>query len=418
MASVWYTFVMAGPSFIIFTYCIAFIFRSADTAARNAFLVLTTVLVLPVIMDGVMDDKSPVWLEWIYGLIPVMHAQRLLTFILPNLGSWKQSLAYYFTKHERTRPYLVMELVNIPLYIAVLVAIERFRGWIQRSGARRSFQNYGEFFREQKAKHPVTQEARDMEVEVKGDHDYAVRIEDCSRVFLNTAGEPIPAVNCVSLGIRRGSLFGFLGANGAGKTTLIRMITSMLPLSAGNIEIMGKDITQHNDATLLSICPQFNTHLCSEMTPFEHFVLYSDLLQLLPEDRTKETKRLIRVLELEDVQDKPIRELSGGDVRKLAVALSFLGPAQIILLDEPTASLDAVARHHVHEMILDFKGEKTFMLCTHLLSEAETLCDQISIMIKGCVHTVGAPSYLSRKFGTELKVDIMLSDETEQSAGA
>jgi ABC-type multidrug transport system ATPase subunit len=142
------------------------------------------------------------------------------------------------------------------------------------------------------------------------------------------------------------------------------------------------------------------------------------LFQLNPEDAAGATDRLISILELEDVKDKPIRELSGGDVRKLAIAMSFLGPAKIILLDEPTASLDPVARHHVHEMISSFKGEKTFMLCTHLLSEAEALCENISIMIKGCVYTVGSPGYLSDKFGTEFKVDVMLNDESEESAKA
>jgi ABC-type multidrug transport system ATPase subunit len=235
-------------------------------------------------------------------------------------------------------------------------------------------------------------------------------------LFFNTAGNPIPAVNCVSLGVQQGSLFGFLGANGAGKTTLIKMITSMLPPSDGTIEILGRDIAQYNDPTLLSICPQFNTHLCDELTPYEHFVMYSLLFQLTPEEAANEIDRLISILELEELKDQPIRELSGGDVRKLAIALSFLGPARIILLDEPTASLDAVARRHVHEMISSFKGEKTFMLCTHLLSEAESLCDNISIMIKGCVYTVGTPSYLSDKFGTEFKVDIMLTDENEDSA--
>jgi ABC-type multidrug transport system ATPase subunit len=116
---------------------------------------------------------------------------------------------------------------------------------------------------------------------------------------------------------------------------------------------------------------------------------------------------------LENIIDKPLRELSGGDVRKLAIAMCFLGPAKIVLLDEPTASLDPVARKRVHEMILEFKGEVTFMLCTHLLSEAESLCDLISIMIKGCVYTVGTPQYLSTKFGTEYKVDVMLDDESE-----
>jgi ABC-type multidrug transport system ATPase subunit len=235
-------------------------------------------------------------------------------------------------------------------------------------------------------------------------------------LFFSTTGDPIPAVNCVSLGIRKGSLFGFLGANGAGKTTLIRMITLMLPISDGTIEIMGQDIAQHKNPTLLSICPQFNTHLCQELTPYEHLIVYSWLFGMLEDETNRETERLIEALGMEEFKDKPIRELSSGDVRKLAIALSFLGPTEIILLDEPTASLDAVARRAVHEMIQDFRGEKTFMLCNHLLSETETLCDKISIMIKGCVYTVGSPGHLSGKFGTEYKVDVMLVDQSERTS--
>jgi ABC-type multidrug transport system ATPase subunit len=308
-------------------------------------------------------------------------------------------------------------MIDILLYVGILILIEFVRVYIERLRARKSFGDYGDFFRKEKEKHPVTEEARAMEEEIANTHEgYAVRIENCSRLFFNTAGNPIPAVNCVSLGVKVGSLFGFLGANGAGKTTLIKMITSMLPCSDGKIEIHGRDIAEFNDRTQLSTCPQFNTHLCSELTPYEHFVLYSLLFQLKAEDAKFEIDRLINILELEDVQNKPIRELSSGEVRKLAIALSFLGPANIILLDEPTASLDPVARHHVHDMISSFKHEKTFMLCTHLLSEAETLCDNISIMIKGCVYTVGSPQYLSGKFGTEFKVDVMLNDDGEESA--
>ena len=97
----------------------------------------------------------------------------------------------------------------------------------------------------------------------------------------------------------------------------------------------------------------------------------------------------------------------------MAIALSFLGPAKIILLDEPTATLDSSSRLHVYELIQRYKGRKTFMLCTHLLGEAESLCDKLSIMVKGSVYTVGTPQYLSSKFGTEFKIDIMLQDETK-----
>jgi ABC-type multidrug transport system ATPase subunit len=196
------------------------------------------------------------------------------------------------------------------------------------------------------------------------------------------------------------------------------MITSLLPTSGGTIEVFGRDISQFNDPTLISICPQFNTHLCEEMTPYEHFVLYSALFQLSADESQSEMDRLMKGLQLDEIKDKPLRELSGGDVRKLAVALSFLSPAKVVLLDEPTASLDAVARRRVHKMILDLKGEKTFMLCTHLLSEAESLCDTISIMIKGSIYTIGSPSYLSNKFGTEYKVDVMLKDDSPEAGMA
>jgi ABC-type multidrug transport system ATPase subunit len=189
----------------------------------------------------------------------------------------------------------------------------------------------------------------------------------------------------------------------------------MLPPSDGTIEIKGVDISEYNDPTLLSICLQFNSHLCQELTPAEHFYLYSKLFELIDEEAEKRKERLIKVLELSDVLDKPIRDLSDGEVRKLSIALSFFGPAEIILLDEPTASLDPNARHQVHEMFAELKGEKTFMLCRHLLSEAESLCDNISIMVKGCVYTCGSPQYLSSKFGTEFKIDVGLIDDGDET---
>lgn len=412
--SSWYTLTFVGPSFLLFIYCFSFLFSSPDSAPRQAFMILILILIIPIIVVIIRDENNPEWLDWIYSLFPQISIQQLLGVILTFMGSQKHSFGFYWS-YPSSRPYLIMQLVDIVIYIIVLTIIEKFRLSVQRKNAKKSFGDYHDFFKEAKAKHPVTPEAHQMEKDVHENTDYAVRINDVSRLFINTAGEPIPAVNCVSLGVKEGSLFGFLGANGAGKTTLIRMITGMLPPSDGTIEIMGTKIEDLTDPTILSICPQFNNHLCMEMTPREHFKLYSLLFQLNPKKTKESTENLMKILELEELGDKPIRELSGGDIRKLAIALSFLGPAKIILLDEPTASLDPVARHHVHDMILEYKGTKTFMLCTHLLSEAENLCDTISIMIKGTVYTVGSPEYLTHKFGTEYKVDVMLKDDLEET---
>ena len=413
--TIWYILALCGPAFILFIYCCSFFFESPNAASRNMFIILCIILVIPVVTDIIQSyEPNPLWYDWFMAFFPFTNFQRQTMYVAQRMGFLTEPFSFYW-KNGNSQPYFIMQYVNIIIYAVILAIIEKVRLIIRTKDAKRTFGNYHSFFEETKKKHPVSPEAREMEELVESSNDFAVRIHNCSRLFFNTAGEPVAAVNGVSLGVKKNSIFGFLGANGAGKTTLIKMITSMLPPSDGTIEINGVDIEKYNDPTVLSICPQFNSHLCAEMTPREHFYMYS-LIHLLDQETTKEaTQRLFSSLEMEHLADIPIRELSGGDTRKLAIALSFFGPAQIILLDEPTASLDPVARHKVHDMILSYKGQKTFMLCTHLLSEAEFLCDMISIMVKGCVYTCGTSQYLTQKFGTDFKIDVMLTDDKPET---
>ena len=417
MLACWYLVAMAGPSFILFCYCFSFIFDAIGSATRISFMVFIVMLLVPfVVLAARGYAENPLWLQFIYSLFPHLCINGLYNEVLTRSGPFKQPFSYFWTEDKASLIFFIMEFVDIPLYMLVLYLIEHFRGGLESRKAKKAFGNYNEFFEKAKAEHEYSPEAAEMEEQVRNSHDFAVRIDNVSRLFFNSEGKPIPAVNSVSLGVKKGSLFGFLGANGAGKTTLIRMITSLLPISNGTIEVNGRDITEFHDPTAISICPQFNRHLCYEMTVREHFTLYGLLFEMPKEQQEERSSRLIKELELEPIADKQIKDLSQGDVRKLAIALSFYGPAEIILLDEPTASLDPVARHNVQEMITLHKGTKTFMLCTHLLSEAEALCDIISIMVKGCVYTVGTPQMLTEKFGKDFKIDLMLKDETDACA--
>lgn len=412
-----YTFIMCGPSFIVFIYCGSFMFATADSASRNSFIIICAFLLVPIIVDIVRSAQNPIWLEWLYTFYPPYLIQRSLMAVFQNIGSMKQPLSFYF-KNEHYRAFYIMMFGQLFIWSSILSLIEFVRIRIQQGSAKKTFGDFSSIFEEARNRHQFTEEALEMErrVERSEKGEFMVKIKNVSRLFFNTAGKPITAVNHVSLGVEENSIFGFLGANGAGKTTLIKMITSLLPVSDGTIEINGLDIKTMKDPTVLSICPQFNSHLCDEMTPREHFHLYSLLYGFSKQEEKVKTERLVSELDLENFKDQPIRELSGGDVRKLSIALSFFGPAKIVLLDEPTASLDPVARRHVHEIILSYKGTKTFMLCTHLLSEAEFLCDLISIMIKGCVYTCGTPQYLTQKFGTDFKIDILLKNESPDEA--
>ena len=420
----YYILFICGPSFILYIYVLSFCFSDPENASRNAFILNIILLIIPIIVTLVtLDMEDPLnsiqstdYLFWVYTLFPPLLLEGYMQTVFIYYSYNTEGLKYYFKSESSSQPYSIFAFLDIIIYAFILFLIEYLRKAVQRKRAQSNFGDYHEFFQKAKAEHEVTPEAEAMAKEVEENHDYAVRIENVSRLFFNTQGQPIPAVNCVSLGVKQGSLFGFLGANGAGKTTLINMITSMLPVSDGKIEINGKDISVENDPSLLSVCPQFNTHLCMDMTISEHLHFYSLLHRMAPDHERRNSERLIQLLDLSSFKDIPIRELSEGDVRKLSIALSFLGKAKIILLDEPTATLDPVSRRQVHEMVLYYKGQKTFMLCTHLLSEAETLCDMISIMIKGNVYTCGSPQYLSSKFGTDYKIDMMLNDESEETA--
>ena len=411
-----YVLTTVGPCFILFTYCMSFTCSSPESAARQLFVVLCVIMIMPIIVDyGRQEYTDPVWLDWIYGFFPHVLMQRAFAQMFMRINFAKQPLKYYWTENSNTQAFFIMEILDIPFYAFVLWLIETLRIKLGRSSAERTYGNYTQFFADQKAKHPVTKEARELEEMVRSGVPLAVKVDNVSRLFFNTEGVPISAVNSVTLGVKEGQLFGFLGANGAGKTTLMKMITSMVPASNGTIEIDGHDISKDFDPTLISVCPQFNTHLCYEMTPREHFYLYHLLHHYDDAEAEEAATHLLEALDLMKFADKPVGELSGGNMRKLAIALAFFSRSKIILLDEPTSSLDPVARKCVHDLIMAYRGQRTFMLCTHLLSEAEFLCDVISIMIKGCVYTFGTPQYLSQKFGTEYKIDIMLDDDSEES---
>jgi ABC-type multidrug transport system fused ATPase/permease subunit len=288
---------LMGPSFILFVYCLSFLFGSAESATRQMFIILVLVMLVPMIVMIVRQEPNPSWLDWIYALVPHIAEMQILQDVLVHVNILKQPLSYYWKPKSgrsggtSSLPYFVMQFVDIVIYAAVLFGIEFARAMLQKKYTKFAFSGYQEFFEQAKAKHPVTDEVREMVNAVANDaNGFAVRIVDVSRLFFNTAGQPIAAVNQVTLGVRENSIFGFLGANGAGKTTLIKMITSLLPPSSGSIYINGIDISEKHDPELLSICPQFNSHLCDEMTPWEHFRLHR-LLHCMDTERRFETQR-------------------------------------------------------------------------------------------------------------------------------
>ena len=164
----------------------------------------------------------------------------------------------------------------------------------------------------------------------------------------------------------------------------MKMILKETPMSSGTIEIDGQNILTSKQSQVV-ICPQFDDHLTEQLTGRQNMKFFCYLFNKTGRESHELISRLIDIMDYSDQVDKRVQDMSGGNRRKCSSMIPFLSDCNTILLDEPTSSMDPIARHHMHDLINSYKGQKTFMLCTHLLDEAETLCDNISIMVNGCI---------------------------------
>ncbi|KAK8858098.1 hypothetical protein M9Y10_013198 [Tritrichomonas musculus] len=438
---VFYAFIMSGPSVLLFSYVLIHFLSNQNEAQKQLFFVFIGFVITQHVIEIINKSRDPpFWEEVLSSFIPPISMYRSIlitstskyrTKLVKQINNINdinldeiliqpyQTLFKKFDIHNIYFCHFIMDYINIIIYGTFLSLIGRILYGYNKKKDNITYAKNKDIFINQKRKveKEMTKEALMMEEEVRNSspNDYAIRINNVSRLFFDNDKTPILAVNSVSLGIKQGISFGFLGANGAGKTTLISMITSMLPTSNGTIEIDGEDINNLKDRSIISVCPQFNDHLIQEMTPLEHFTLYSYIFNMNKAETRKKINDIVDCLELHEILNRKLSEISFGDLRKLAVALSFFGPSKVIFLDEPTTSLDSNSRELVHKIILKNKSTKNILLCTHLLNEAEILCDQISIMSKGCIYALDSPQNLNKKFGTSIKIDVFLNDNDNEA---
>ncbi|MFK5689799.1 ABC transporter ATP-binding protein [Ornithinimicrobium sp. LYQ92] len=200
------------------------------------------------------------------------------------------------------------------------------------------------------------------------------------------------AVRDVSFEVRRGEIFGILGANGAGKTTTVEILANLRRADGGRVEVLGVDPRRH-PAYLkerLGIQLQEST-LQGQITPREALRLYA---AFYPEPEDPEV--LLRLLGLADKADTPFDDLSGGQKQRLSIALALVGRPEIAILDELTTGLDPQARRETWGLIEQVRDQGvTIILVTHFMDEAERLCDRLMVIADGVVAAQGSPAELT-----------------------
>ena len=231
------------------------------------------------------------------------------------------------------------------------------------------------------------------------------------------------AVKGISFGVEAGEIFGLLGPNGAGKSTLIRMLTTLLPPTAGTAVINGFDVVKQADGVRHSIgvIPQAMTSDL-ELSVEENLIIFAKLYGVPREKRKRLIDELLDAVELTQWRDKQVRNLSGGMRRRVEIARGLVHEPKIFFLDEPTTGLDPVSRVHVWEMLQRIKAERdlTVLITTHYMDEADKLCDRIAIVDHGELKALDSPMKLKASVPGKNVLEASFSsmpDDWERDAG-
>ncbi len=213
------------------------------------------------------------------------------------------------------------------------------------------------------------------------------------------------AVDNIDFEISSGECFGFLGPNGAGKTTVMRMIYCFLPVTSGELKVLGLHVAEHPSEikAKTGVMPQEN-NLDPDLSVFENLIVYARYFDIPKKVSSLRAWELLDFVELREKAEVNIRNLSGGMRQRLLLARSLINSPDIMILDEPTTGLDPHSRHAVWDRMdyLKTKGT-TLILTTHYMEEAEKLCDRVAIMDSGKIVVIDSPSNLMAMHGGNLE---------------
>jgi len=225
------------------------------------------------------------------------------------------------------------------------------------------------------------------------------------------------AVKGVTFEVAEGEIFGLLGPNGAGKSTLIRMMTTLIPVTAGRALVAGHDVSKEANAVrhMIGVIPQALTS-DQDLTVEENLSIYAKLYSVPKAERQKNMAEVLEAVDLTKWRGAQTKTLSGGMRRRLEIARGLVHNPRIFFLDEPTTGLDPVSRIAVWEMLNNLKKNRnlTMLLTTHYMEEADRLCDRIAIVDHGKLVALGTPVELKQSVPGSNVVEVQFARESEE----
>jgi sodium transport system ATP-binding protein len=237
-----------------------------------------------------------------------------------------------------------------------------------------------------------------------------VSVKDLRKTFHDEARGAVHAVDGLSFAAREGEVLGLLGANGAGKTTTLRMLSTIISPTSGQASIMGHDVVREpSEARRHLGFYSSTTALYPRLTARETIEFFASINHYPAERLSLRVEELIERFKLSDYADARVEKLSSGMKQKVSIARTLAHDPPVLIFDEPTVGLDVLNALEVHREIAGLRDEgKTILFSTHVMSEAEKLCDRIAIIHNGRILTSGTLEELRDATGDHYLEDIFI----------
>ena len=420
-------YIIYGPATVSVTYILSFLFES-ESNAQNSIILLNFLLgalgSVCILLIRALENVKLIGkiIEYIIALLPsfcfdfgyCLLLNRIMIYQADYKNEWYDFKDKEILKHFDLLLSMIIYLsIESVLYTLILVIIElrAYSSGIISEGKVETDIDDSKVIKE-------IEKAND-ELDIKKEQ-YSVRIKNLKKIYyLGCNKKPIIAIKNMNFCVEPGECFGLLGLNGAGKTTTFKCITQELNPDNGKIYINGKDMSNNFNelSSLFGYCPQFDA-IFEYLTVYENLLFYSKIKGIKEEYLDRVVYAMIDEMSLGEFITKRAGRLSGGNKRKLSVAISFLCNPPIVLLDEPSTGMDPEARRFMWSVIhkISTKGKKaSVIMTTHSMEEAETLCKRMAIMVKGEFVCLGKAGEIKEKYGYGFEIEVRIKPLSEKN---
>uniref|UniRef100_A0A8D1VAV9 ABC transporter domain-containing protein n=1 Tax=Sus scrofa TaxID=9823 RepID=A0A8D1VAV9_PIG len=241
----------------------------------------------------------------------------------------------------------------------------------------------------------------------------AIRIRNLKKDYVKGKHEKVEALKGLVLDVYEGHITALLGHSGAGKTTLLNILSGLSVPTSGSVTIYNNKLSAvadlENLSQLTGVCPQVNVQF-GFLTVRENLRLFAQIKGIQPQGAEQEVQRVLRDLEMENIQDILAQNLSGGQKRKLTLGIAILGDPQVLLLDEPTAGSDPLSRHRVWNLLKERKSDRVILFSTQFMDEADLLADRKVFISNGRLRCAGSSLFLKKKWGIGYHLSLHLKE--------